>query len=359
VLIVDDSAFMRRALRQMIEADPALKVVDTAVNGQEGVEKARLLKPDVVTLDIEMPVMDGLSALRKIRTECFPAPAVLVCSSLTSAGSHEALKALRLGAADVIAKDGSAFALNVEKMRAELLEKIRAVGAGRARKADEQALAPRGLIDAKHRFRPGDFELLTIGSSTGGPPVLETIIGALPADLSVPVIIAQHMPAMFTKSLAERLDQESAVSVVHGEDGMPLHAGTVYVGPGGQHVRVRKAGLAKLQLEVSREPAAALYKPCVNELYSSAARITGQRTLALILTGMGDDGLIGARDLKAKGATIIAQDMPSCVVYGMPRAVAQAGLADGSMAPEEIAGVVRTLAPSAHAATGQSQTRAA
>lgn len=345
VLIVDDSAFMRQALRKMIDADPAFKVVDHAVNGQEGLDKARLHKPDIVTLDIEMPVMDGLTALRKIRAECHPRPAVLVCSSLTSAGSHEALKALRMGAADVIAKDGSNFALSAERIRDDLLAKLKAIAAGASVKVDDAAAKIKGLIDKDHRFGPNQFDLLAIGSSTGGPPVLETIIGSLPADLPLPAVVAQHMPATFTKSLAERLDQESAVTVVHGEDGMPLLAGTVYVIPGGKHGRVKKVGLGRLALEISGEPAAALYKPAVNELYASAAAVCGKRTLALILTGMGDDGLIGGRALKASGGTILAQDMLSCVVYGMPKAIAQAGLADGSMPPEDLAGVLRTLSP--------------
>jgi two-component system chemotaxis response regulator CheB len=352
VLVVDDSAFMRQALRRMIEADPGFKVVDSAANGQEGLDKARLLKPDLITLDIEMPVMDGLTALRKIRTEVHPRPAVLVCSSLTSAGSHEALKALRMGAADVIAKDGSNFALSAERIRDDLLAKLKAIAAGVTAKVDEAALKVKGLIDKNTRFKPDQFDVLVIGSSTGGPPVLETILTSLPADMPVPTIVAQHMPATFTKSLSERLDQESAVSVVHGEDGMPLHAGTVYVIPGGKHGRVKKAGLGKLTLEISDTPADALYKPAVNELYTSAAAL-GKRALAVILTGMGDDGLIGARAIKAAGGTIIAQDMPSCVVYGMPKAVAQAGLADGSMPPEEIAAVLRTLSPGAAASAAK------
>lgn len=347
VLIVDDSAFMRQALRKMIETDPAFKVVDHAVNGQEGVDKARLHKPDIITLDIEMPVMDGLTALRKIRAECHPRPAVLVCSSLTSAGSHEALKALRMGAADVIAKDGSNFTLSADRIKDDLLAKLKAIAAGASVKLDDTALKAKGIIERTHRFRPDQFDLLAIGSSTGGPPVLETIISALPADLPIPAIVAQHMPATFTKSLSERLDQESAVTVVHGEDGMPLLPGTVYIIPGGKHGRVRKVGLARLALEISGEPAAALYKPSVNELYASAAKVCGKRTLALILTGMGDDGTLGAKDLKAAGGLIIAQDMPSCVVYGMPKSVAQAGLADGSLSPDEIAQVLRTLSPTA------------
>ena len=348
VVTVDDSVFMRRALKTMLEA-PGITVVGTATNGEEGIAEVARLRPDVVTLDIEMPVMDGLTALRKIRSAMDPAPAVLVCSSLTSAGSHEALKALRLGAADVIAKDSSTFSLSATKIRDELLAKVRAIAQGRTASVDTHAAAAPARIDASHRLNPQTTDVVVIGSSTGGPPVLEAILSALPANFPAPIVVAQHMPLMFTKSLAERLSGMCKIAVQHAEHRMSLRAGTAYIGPGGSHTRVIRAGLGKLGLEVSGEPADALYKPCVNELYSSAARVCGGRSVAVILTGMGDDGMLGAKDLRAKGATILAQDMQSCVVYGMPRAVAQAGLADGSMPPRDIAAVLATLATGAGA----------
>lgn len=343
VLIVDDSAFMRRAIQQMIGGDAELEVVGIATNGQEAIVQAVKLKPDVITLDIEMPVMNGLEAIPKLKNATTPPPAILVCSSLTSAGSHEALKALRLGASDVIAKDSSNFSLSIEKIKDDLIAKIKAVAVGKRASIKTHEAAAKGRIDRTHTLQRGAFDLLVIGSSTGGPPVLETILSALPADLSVPVVVAQHMPLMFTKSLAERLDEVSAVSVIHGEQGMPLHPGTVYIGQGGKHVRVNKSLGGKLTLEISPEPAAALYKPAVNELYASAAKASGSRCAAVILTGMGDDGAIGAKDLRAKGALILAQDLESCVVYGMPKAVAQAGLADASLPPADIATILATL----------------
>ena len=364
MIIVDDSTFMRQSLTRMFSSDPEINVIDTAKNGQEALEKVKLLKPDVITLDIEMPVMDGLTALQRIRSECSPPPAVLMCSSLTAEGSREALRALRLGAADVIEKDGDKFGLNSETMRDELLAKIKAIASGHrdrialtaTRLAGQSTSGaagfsrvppttpPGGLPPAsagRRAIRTRQFELVVIGSSTGGPPVLETIVTALPATYRIPVIIAQHMPALFTKSLAERLDDICEVSVVHAENGMKLHRGTVYIAPGGKQTRV-KMHLGSMVLEVNEEPAALLYKPCINELFSSAARVTGAKTLAVICTGMGDDGCMGARDLYARNATIIAQDAETSVVYGMPRAVAVANLIDSAMPPEDLAAAVAT-----------------
>lgn len=371
VLVIDDSAFMRKAISQALASDPTIEVVGTACNGQDGLEKAKKLSPDVVTLDIEMPVMDGMAALVRIRAECpEPKPAVLMCSTLTSAGSHEALKALRLGAADVIAKDPQALGSGAEAARGELVAKVRAVGEPVARRRSAMGAptpsptvvraarplparadgaptvqAPRS-IDLEGRA----FELVVIGSSTGGPPVLETILTALPADFPCPVVVAQHMPFMFTKSMSERLDEMCAVTTVHAEDGMALRAGCVYMIPGGKHGRVKRAG-ARLAIEVGEEPKSALYRPSANELFASGAGACGPRCLGVMLTGMGDDGVVGARLLHAAGGPIIAQDAESCVVYGMPRAVVDSGLACAAMPPQGIAQVLARLSPTrAHGA---------
>lgn len=334
ILVVDDSAFMRNAISKMIALDPSLQVVGTAGNGQIALDKIAELKPDVVTLDIEMPVMDGLTALRKIQALPEPRPAVLMCSSLTKQGSHEALTALSLGAADVIAKDASQFSLTINNIREGLVAKIKAIGAHRRHTA---AAPPTPAPRAKPpRLRAADFDVLLIGSSTGGPPVLEKILTSLPADFPLPIVIAQHMPALFTRTLAERLDSLSHITITQAAPGTPLQPGHAYVGEGGKHVRLVRSATGRLGLEVSERPTEALYKPAVNELFASAARACGQRALALVLTGMGDDGKIGAQDLKAKNATIIAQNMESCVVYGMPKAVNDAGLTLASLNPAQI-----------------------
>lgn len=353
VLVVDDSAFMRQAISRLLSSDPGIKVVDIARDGLDGVNKAKSLQPDVVTMDIEMPNLDGLSALSRIRQEMQRPPAVLMCSSLTKAGSQATLKALRLGAADFIAKEHSQYSANVDDMGDELIAKVKAIAGGGARVMASSGWKPAsqasGRFSRTHRFTPGDFELVVIGSSTGGPPVLETLVEALPAGFACPVIIAQHMPALFTKSLAERLHDLAAVKVVHGEDGAPIGPGVVYIAPGGRQTRVRRNG-GRMTLEVNDEPANLLYKPCVNELFSSAARLTGSRTLGIMCTGMGDDGLLGSRDLKAKGGTLLAQDMASCVVYGMPRAVNMAGLCDANLPPDDLADLLVSVGAAARRA---------
>lgn len=387
VLVCDDSAFMRKAISQLIASDPQLVVIDTARNGQEAVEKAKRLSPDVITLDIEMPIMNGHQALTAIKRECKDLPEgppmVLVCSSLTSAGSHDALQALREGAADIIAKDASFFSTNMDAMRDDLVRKIKAIGASRARRAAIRGVGdaaglikkpiltgnlpkPLNALAAAHQaanlaaaaamdLRPISLagrriDLIAIGSSTGGPPVLETILCNVPPALPCPIVIAQHMPASFTKAMSERLDGMSAISVVHGEHGMPLHAGTAYVIPGGRHGRVRAIGPGPIRLEISDDPKSAPFKPSVNELLASSARQSGKHCLGIVLTGIGDDGKVGGQELVASGGVLLAQDPGTSVVYGMPKAAADVG--GTSMTPEQIAESIATLVPLGMRAAG-------
>lgn len=349
VLVVDDSAFMRKVISSMLNGADGIEVVGTAGDGLDAIKQTEQLKPDAITLDVEMPNMDGLTALRQIKR--ISAAPVLMISSITTEGSFATLAALRAGATDFIAKDSSQISLGITRIEDELIAKIRAVvGAGRARTARGSAPVLRPTSVDLPQLRSRDYDLITIGSSTGGPPVLETILTALPADMRQPIIIAQHMPRLFTESLATRLDELCAVTVLHGENGLPLLSGQVYVGPGGQHVRARRAALGKYRLEVSAEPADALYKPSVNELFSSAGHAFGRRVLAVVLTGMGDDGLLGSRDLSHKQATILAQEHSSCAVYGMPKVVTQAGLVAANLTPDQLGAALASLSPSAVAA---------
>ena len=354
VLVCDDSALMRRALTKLIESERGFEVVDTARNGKEAVEKAKALRPDAITLDIEMPEMDGITALSQIMAQA-PAP-VLMCSTLTTEGSHAALTALRLGAVDFLAKDIGALTQDGSALREELLSKLRGLRESRVRRQkgatacaiSSAAQAEGGAAQMPLLLRPGQFDAVLLGSSTGGPPVLETIFTGLPETFQTPIVVAQHMPLLFTKSLAERLNQLCKVRVVHGEDGMTLARGTVHIIPGGSHGRVRRVAGA-LRLEVGPEPKDALYKPSVDELLSSGAATLGARCLGVVVTGMGEDGLRGARDLSARGGMVIAQDRDSACIWGMPRAVTDAGLVRANLNPAEIAATLSQMRVSAAA----------
>lgn len=362
VLVVDDSAFMRQAIASMLREAGDIEVIDTARDGLEGVEKAKALDPEVVTLDVEMPGLDGLTALKQILK--VSRARVLMVSSQTTEGSAVTLRALSSGADDFVSKNASQVSFEILKVRDELIAKVRALGeAGRSRKAGSLAPAsaigatapgptpaahksPAGTI-APRPLRGQDYDAVLIGSSTGGPQALERVITALPSTFPLPVVVAQHMPALFTRSMAERLASLARVRVVEAEDDMIAQPGWVYIGPGGRHVRLRRPGAGVMRLEVGSAPAQALYKPSVDELFASAARAIGRRTLAIVLTGMGRDGADGAASLAKTGATILAQDHASCVVYGMPKAVTEAGLASQSLPPEEIGKLLARLSTGA------------
>lgn len=358
VLIADDSAFMRRMLTRLLESSPTIEVVGTARNGAEAVAKCAELNPDVVTMDVEMPVMDGLEALKRIRAAHGPVrPAVLVCSTMTDTGSKTALDALRLGAADVIAKEDIGVSEASAAFRHELMRKIRAVGArsreamagaGTACRSASAHPASGGertarAVPSSLAVRPGAYEVVAIGSSTGGPPVLELILRSLPSVPSKPILIAQHMPPLFTRSLASRLNEVGPARVVLAEDGETVESGTVYIAEGGKHLRLRGTA-ARMVLEVSPSPDEAFYKPSVNELFASLGRVVGTRAFAAMLTGMGDDGLEGSRELVGFGSRLVAQNEESCVVYGMPRVVTESGLASASLSPDAIAAAVASAA---------------
>lgn len=343
VLVVDDSAVMRRAISAILGAHASLEVVDTARDGQDALEKIAKLRPDVVTLDIEMPVMDGLAVLERLRALPTPRPAVLVCSTLTAQGSQMALKAMALGAVDFIEKNPDALGSGGATARLELASKVLAV----APRARAQAIKAAPPIRATPGFSLASkiFDVVVIGSSTGGPPVLEALCPAFPASLRCPVVVAQHMPALFTRSMSERLASICKLRVVHAEHDCIMEPGALYITVGGKHSRVhRQPATSRLRLEVSDQPAAALYKPSVNELFHSAAMFR-DRALGIMLTGMGDDGAAGAKAMHAAGATIIAQSGETCAVYGMPRAVVDAKAASASLAPSDMARLVAEFGP--------------
>lgn len=320
VLVVDDSTFMRGALVRMIEKDPRFKVIDVAVNGKEGVEKAQQLKPDVITLDVEMPVMNGLEALAQIMATV-KSPVVMV-STLTEAGAETTLKALELGAVDFIPKSLGDKDKNIFRGAEAIHEKLLTAAGIANGRVDKVTVSPSlniplPLVPSVNKV---SAKIVVIGSSTGGPKALQAVIGALPANLSVPVIVAQHMPAQFTLALAKRLDEMSSVTVVEAQQGDVLQPGHVYIAPGGVHTRLTSTGVV-LDEDRGESP----YKPSVDVLAESALKLFGKNVLAVMLTGMGNDGTREFVKLKQSGAYVIAQDQATSVVYGMPRAVLEAG----------------------------------
>jgi two-component system chemotaxis response regulator CheB len=327
VLVVDDSAFVRQALVRMLGSAPDIEVVGTAVDGKDGLEKALALRPDVVTLDIKMPRMGGLEALRRIMTEC-PVP-VLLLSSLTSEGGEITLRGLELGALDFVDKSSVQGHMNLLELAEEVKAKVRALARvprdrvhpmdGRA--AEQAALPPPHARGA---------EVVVIGTSTGGPPALQAIIPKLPPGLASAVLVVQHMPVGFTRSLADRLHSRSALPVREAQDGESVAPGVVLIAPAGRHMKVRRRGpVTKVWLD--DEPRSALHRPSVDVLMASVAKAYGPRSLGVVLTGMGSDGVEGLRAIRLTGGRTFAESEESCVIYGMPKAAVEAGVVDRSV----------------------------
>ena len=323
VLVVDDSAFVRQALSRMLGAAPDVEVVATAVDGEDGVEKVRELRPDVVTLDVKMPRMGGLEALRRIMTEC--PTAVLLLSSHTSEGAEVTLRGLELGAMDFVDKSSVQGHMNLLGLADELLAKVRALASV---PRERLAGAGRPLRPAVAPARPDQqADVVVIGTSTGGPSALQAIIPRLPRALASTILVVQHMPAGFTRSLADRLDQRSALPVREAQDGELLQRGIVLVAPGGLHMKLKKRG-TQARVWLDSEPRSALHRPSVDVLMASVAKTYGARSMGIVLTGMGADGVEGLRAIRDAGGRTLAESQETCVIYGMPKAAVEAGVVD-------------------------------
>jgi len=345
VLIVDDSPFIRMSLKKILSGDPEIQVVDTARDGREGIAKILELKPDVVTMDVEMPVMDGIQALEEIMRRQ-PTP-VIVLSAVTTSGARQTIKAFELGAVEVVAKPSGQPGDDLATLARELIFKVKNV-AGinpalfKRRTAVSQTAAARESDRAivYPRFR---VEIVAIGVSTGGPTALQVVLSQIPKDFPVPLIVAQHMPAGFTASLAARLNTLCQVTVKEVEDGEELRPGTVYIGQAGKQFQIKRGRYGLTACIGTDSPVTTLYKPSVDVMFLSLAAEVGGGVLGVVMTGMGNDGLRGMKALKERGAYGLAESEKTCVIYGMPRSVIEAGLIDRI---EPLPGIARAIVES-------------
>lgn len=363
VLVVDDSAFMRKVIGDILSEDPAIEVVGRAKNGREAVKLFADLRPDVITLDVEMPGMNGIEVLKHIMSSR-PTPVIMV-SGLTKTGADITMQALDAGAVDFVTKPSGTISLDMSKVSAELKSKVQAASRASinrsspaqtvghassswspqphtAQLASHVAQVQTQRVDVK-REPPKRTELVVIGASTGGPVALQEVITHLPKDFPVPIVLVQHMPPGFTSSFAARLDERSALKVVEGTEGLTIQKGMVVVAPGGYHLLVEKKGSVNV-CHLTETPPVRSVRPAADVLFKSVATNVGGAVVAVVLTGMGKDGLDGVRMLREKGAYIIIESKETCVIYGMPGAIAEAGLADEILPLQQIAqGLVRTV----------------
>jgi two-component system, chemotaxis family, protein-glutamate methylesterase/glutaminase len=338
-LVVDDSGFFRRRIVEILNADPGIEVVGTAANGQEAIEQAARLRPDVITMDIEMPVMDGITAVRRIMARQ-PMP-ILMFSSLTFEGAKATLDALDAGAADFLPKRFEDIARDQDEARRVLCRRVRTLGMRRAREREPAAapLRPTPLPAAvrgdRSPLRLRDLRAVLIGTSTGGPVALQKVLTVLPANFPLPLLLVQHMPASFTPAFAQRLDSLCAIRVKEAADGDVLEPGLALLAPGGRQMVLENRG-GQVRVRIVDSEQGQHYKPCVDVTFRSAVPVFGGQVLAVIMTGMGADGREGVRLLREQGARVWVQDEQTSVVYGMPAAVAEAGLADRILPLDQI-----------------------
>lgn len=348
VLVVDDSAFMRKLITEIISSHPLLEVIGTARNGKEAIEKVRLFNPDVVTLDIEMPILDGLSALQIIMKEN-PLPIVML-SSTTKDGTENTIRAMEYGAVDFIAKPGGAISLNLRESEKEIVNKV-----FNAAQIDMSKILPRrstvppiipssmvpnkaiNAVSEDGHPRSAVKKFIVIGTSTGGPRALQQVLTTLPEDINAPILIVQHMPAGFTRSLAERLNTLCDITVKEAENGELLEKNIAYIAPGGKHMKVKRIGISYAIHLDEEEPPRLGHRPAVDILLESIAKLPELMFITVIMTGMGHDGLEGMKILKNNCNTYtITESEESSVVYGMPRAIYEAGLSDMSSHVQDI-----------------------
>lgn len=331
ILVVDDSAFARKVLRDILQAAPGLEVVGIARDGLDALAKIEELDPDVVTLDLVMPHLDGLETLRALAAR--PRPRVVVVC-MADSDSEQALAALEAGAVEVVHKPTALATDRLYELSQELVFKVQAAAEARATPVLEPA-PPRLQVVASPSLTR---DLLVVGASTGGPQAITRLLGRLPADFPLPIAVVVHLPAGFTQSFAERLDSDCALHVVEASQGVRLTPGTAVIAQGGLHLHVRRDA-AGLYAALSADPTS-LHRPSVDQLFASAATAAPGRVLGVVLTGMGDDGLVGSRQLVETGAELLVETEASAVIYGMPRVVYEAGLASAEFSIDDMAAAI-------------------
>jgi two-component system chemotaxis response regulator CheB len=362
VLVVDDSGFFRRRIRNMLNVDPELEVVGVATTGREAIDMAMRLRPDVITMDIEMPELDGISAVRDIMRQR-PTP-ILMFSSLTHEGAQATLDALEAGAVDFMPKRFTDISADPEQVQRQLQLRVREIGRrgayrrpnlSPARQAAAPSPVPAPVPAAQTEVAPapsrpavraavraGRYGLVVIGTSTGGPVALQKVLTKLPASFPLPLLLIQHMPANFTAAFAERLNELCAIEVKEAAEGDVLRPGRALLAPGGQQLGIKVSG-GQLLIRLFAAAPDQFYKPSVDLAFTDAAKACPGRTLAIVLTGMGSDGCEGARLLKQTGSTVWSQDEATSVIYGMPAAVAKAGLSDRILPLDAVAAELVSL----------------
>lgn len=334
VLVVDDSAFMRKVISDIINQDPRMEVVGVGRHGEDAIKKVDEFDPDVITLDVEMPIMSGLEALKVIMNKK-PRPVVMI-SSKTKVGAETTLQAMEAGAVDFITKPSGAISLDIDKVADEIREKV-----FYATKANVAVLNQRDLVSTQTiknvpTSKANVQKVIAIGTSTGGPKALKTVISQLPASIRAPIVVVQHMPAGFTKSLAERLDRLSKLTVKEAKSGDVLQNGHVYIAPGGYHIELKVKSRA-LMIETTFDEPRKGHRPSVDTMFESLAQINQIEVIAVVMTGMGTDGTIGLKELKKRPFCYsIAEAEETCVVFGMPKSIIQHQLADEVVRVENI-----------------------
>lgn len=338
VLVVDDSALMRKIVSDMLNEKPGIDVVDTARNGQDALEKIKKLNVDVITLDVEMPIMNGIDTLKKLKKSNINLP-VIMLSGFTKESTRLTIECLNLGAFDFISKPSGTISIDINKVQDELVLKVRAAfqeclsrGNCEVRKSSVDS-KKENYKDKIDKISFAAIEAVVIGASTGGPKAVYNVITKFPKNIGVPIFIVQHMPAGFTKAFAERLDSNSEINVVEAKDGEIYEKNIAYVAPGGFHMEVKSDG----RIHLNKEPAIWGVRPAVDKLFKSASEVFKNKIVSVVLTGMGKDGAEGTKVIKKKGGVTISEDESTCVIYGMPKMAYETGAVDFVIPLDKIA----------------------